>query len=81
LQPIGLDCQSRLVSSRRVLVENTLLNRLVDGGDGQGQKSQGLGGFSLRQQSPQLFDLRAQSGPIGGVDLIATGILPIPFLG
>ena len=81
LNLIGLNSQSRLVPRRRVLVEDSLLDRLVDRGDGRREKGEGLGRLPLRQKGSKLLDLRAEPSPVGGVDGVASGILPIPFLG
>lgn len=78
---VDVERQSRLVTSRGIAMEDALLNGLIEDGDRCAVEGLRFLCFAMRERRTKLLHLSSQLGPIRGIDLVATCILTIPFLG
>ena len=65
---IRSNCQPRLVTSRSVLVQDALLDRLVDHGHGIRQNLLNLVALACVERRPQLLDIRSDLRLVTTVD-------------
>ena len=67
--------QARLVASCGVLVEDSLVNRLVDYGNGREEELHALALVSLGYRVSELLDLGSQVAAVCAIDLILLFVL------
>jgi hypothetical protein len=79
-QFIDVRSQTRFVASRRIAMQNALLNRLVNHRNGFRQQRPRLVEAARGESGAQLFNLSAQTGAVGGVASVAARILTIALL-